>query len=146
VFLLVIWQGTTNLRLNRMLRNYRGMAMGTEGQPLDHILERLVARGALDAQKIDQVEARLVELNERVQGHLQHVGIVRYNAFQDTGGDQSFALALLDAHGNGALFNGLFHRTECRVYAKPVRDWKSTYSLSDEEEEAIRKARAEAPV
>jgi hypothetical protein len=49
---------------------------------------------------------------------------------------------MLDSEGRGALINGVFHRTECRVYAKPVQGWSSTYSLSDEEEEAIRKARA----
>jgi hypothetical protein len=69
------------------------------------------------------------------------VGLVRYNAFNDTGGDQSYALALLDDHGDGAIVNGLFHRTECRVYVKPVQEWKSTYSMSDEEAEAIRRAK-----
>jgi hypothetical protein len=67
--------------------------------------------------------------------------MVRYNAFDDTGGDQSFALALLNTQGDGAIVNGLFHRNECRVYAKPVKAWQSSYSLSDEEQEAIRKAR-----
>ena len=80
-------------------------------------------------------------LGRHVEEHLQQVGVVRYNAFEDTGGDQSFAVALLDGHGNGAIFNGLYHRSDCRVFAKPVRDWKSTYSMSDEEIEAIRKAR-----
>jgi hypothetical protein len=138
----VIWQASTNLRLNRTVRAYRRLARGAEGQPLVQILERMVERGEVDAHRMDELERGLTYLADSVEGHLQRVGMVRYNAYDDTGGDQSFALALLDARGNGALFNGLFHRTECRVYAKPIRDWKSTYSLSDEEEEAIRKARA----
>jgi len=55
--------------------------------------------------------------------------------------DFALTAALLDGHGNGAIFNGLYHRSDCRVLAKPVRDWKSTYSMSDEEIEAIRKAK-----
>jgi hypothetical protein len=80
----------------------------------------------------------LTQLNRRA---LQRVGMVRFNAYADTGGDQSFALALTDEDGNGTVLNGLFHRSECRVYAKPVTRWESTYPLTDEEQEALRKAR-----
>ena len=72
---------------------------------------------------------------------LQHVGVVRFNPYHDTGGDYSFAVALLDAGGNGVLLSGLYHRDRCRVYAKPVRAWASTYTLTDEEREAIDQAR-----
>jgi hypothetical protein len=141
VLLLALWLATTNYRLNRMIRHYRGLAAGIEGQPLDQILERMVQRGDARADQIAAVANRVEELAVNAEVHLQRVGMVRYNAFDDTGGDQSFALALLDIHGDGAILNGLFHRNECRVYAKPVRAWKSTYSLSDEEQEAVRKAR-----
>lgn len=144
VVLLAIWQGTTNLRLNRALRHYRSLARGAEGQPLDQLLQRVLDRHDLEAATLRELEARVEALGAASEGHLQNVGIVRYNAFDDTGGDQSFAIALLDNRGAGAVFNGLFHRTVCRVYAKPVQEWKSTYSLSDEELEAIRKARAGA--
>lgn len=141
VLLLAVWQVTANIRLNRMTRRYRQLSAGVEGQPLDQLLERILDRGELEARAIAEIQQQLSALGEQVQGNLQRVGMVRYNAFDDTGGDQSFALAVLDAKGNGAILNGLFHRTECRVYAKPVQDWKSTYSMSDEELEAIRKAR-----
>ena len=74
-------------------------------------------------------------------GALQHVGVVRFNPYHDTGGDYSFAVALLDAQGAGVLISGLYHRDRCRVYAKPVQAWESTYKLTDEEREAIDKAR-----
>jgi hypothetical protein len=141
VVLLVAWQGSTNLRLNRLLRQYRQLATGIEGQPLDELLQKILDRGAIESQTLSRLESDLSRLGAEVQTHIQNVGLVRYNAFDDTGGDQSYALALLDDHGNGAIVNGLFHRTECRVYVKPVQDWKSIYSMSDEESEAIRKAR-----
>ncbi|MEA2646700.1 MAG: hypothetical protein QOE92_1783 [Chloroflexota bacterium] len=141
LLLLAAWQGTTNLRLNRMLRHYRMLSTGVEGQTLDHLLQRVLERSEMESRNLEMLEERLRGLSQDVLRHVQHVGMVRYNAFQDTGGDQSFALAMLDANGNGAIVNGIFHRTECRVYAKPLQDWKSTYSMSDEEEEAIRRAR-----
>jgi hypothetical protein len=141
VVLLVVWQGSTNLRLNRLLRQYRQLATGIEGQPLDELLQKILDRGAIESQTLSRLESDLSRLGAEVQTHIQNVGLVRYNAFDDTGGDQSYALALLDDNGNGAIVNGLFHRTECRVYVKPVQDWKSIYSMSDEESEAIRKAR-----
>jgi hypothetical protein len=143
VALLVVWQGSTNFRLNRLLRQYRQLATGVEGQPLDELLQKILDRGVVESQTLTRLESDLTQLGEEVQSHIQNVGLVRYNAFDDTGGDQSYALALLDDHGNGAIVNGLFHRTECRVYVKPVQDWKSIYSMSDEESEAIRKAREE---
>ena len=141
VALLIAWQGTTNLRLNRLLRQYRQLATGVEGQPLDQLLQKILDRGVIESETLTRLESDLTQLGREGQTHIQNVGLVRYNAFDDTGGDQSYALALLDDHGNGAIVNGLFHRTECRVYVKPVQDWKSIYSMSDEESEAIRKAR-----
>ena len=143
VALLVAWQGSTNFRLNRLLRQSRQLATGVEGQPLDELLQKILDRGVVESQTLTRLESDLTQLGAEVQSHIQNVGLVRYNAFDDTGGDQSYALALLDDHGNGAIVNGLFHRTECRVYVKPVQDWKSIYSMSDEESEAIRKAREE---
>jgi hypothetical protein len=74
---------------------------------------------------------------------LQHVGVVRFNPYHDTGGDYSFAVALLDAAGAGVVITGLYHRDRCRVYAKPVRAWESSYTLTDEEREAIEGARVD---
>ncbi len=75
------------------------------------------------------------------QGALQRVGVVRFNPYHDTGGDYSFAVALLDEVGAGVVISGLYHRDRCRVYAKPVAAWESAYTLTDEEKEAIERAR-----
>jgi hypothetical protein len=141
IVLLVAWQGSTNVRLNRTLRQFRQLSSGIEGQPLDELLQKILDRSETDSKTLARLEADLRALGTEVQTHVQNVGLVRYNAFNDTGGDQSYALALLDDHGDGAIVNGLFHRTECRVYVKPVQEWKSTYSMSDEEAEAIRRAK-----
>ena len=70
------------------------------------------------------------------------MGLVRFNPFEDTGGNQSFALALLDAHGDGVVVSSLHARTLTRVYGKAVAGGKSEAALSDEESEALRQALA----
>ena len=68
------------------------------------------------------------------------MGVVRYNPFSDTGSDQSFSIALLDSDNNGMVITSLYSRDGNRVYAKPVKNNVSEYSLSNEEKEAIIKA------
>ena len=71
---------------------------------------------------------------------IQKIGIVRYNAFKDTGSDLSFALAMLDEKNNGVVLNGIYSREMSNIYAKPVEKGKSKYTLSEEEQQAIQKA------
>ena len=79
-------------------------------------------------------------LDEDLTNCIQKVGIVRYNAFKDTGSDLSFALALLDEKNNGVVLNGIYSREMSNIYAKPVENGKSTYTVSEEEAQAIQKA------
>lgn len=71
---------------------------------------------------------------------IQKTGMVRYNAFKDVGSDLSFALALLDEKNDGVVLNGIYSRDVSNIYAKPVKNGASSYTLSHEEEEAIDKA------
>ena len=97
--------------------------------------------------KVDRVEKQNTEiisfcknLDEDVSKCIQKIGIVRYSAFKDTGSDLSFAVALLDEKNNGVVFNGIYSREMSNIYAKPVENGNSKYTLSDEENEAIEKA------
>ena len=73
---------------------------------------------------------------------LQRIGIVRFNPFEDTGGNQSFALAMLDAQGNGLIVTSLHSRGGTRVYGKPITGGRAEAALSQEESEALRLALA----
>ena len=79
-------------------------------------------------------------LEEDLAKCIQKIGIVRYNAFKDTGSDLSFALALLDDKNNGVVLNGIYSREMSNIYAKPVKDGVSSYTISEEEKQAIEKA------
>ncbi len=97
--------------------------------------------------RVDRVEKQNADIMNQINGLdkdlescVQKVGIVRYSAFQDTGSDLSFTLALLDEHDNGVVFNGIYSREMSNIYAKPVENGNSKYTLSEEEQEAIKRA------
>lgn len=97
--------------------------------------------------RVEKVEKQNGEINEFIKTLdndlrkcIQKIGIVRYNAFKDTGSDLSFTLALLDENNNGIVLNGIYSREMSNIYAKPVEKGESKYTLSDEEKEAISKA------
>jgi hypothetical protein len=109
-------------------------------------------RGVLEGQasRIQRLEAAVRSLSATdrrqevlIEGAVRHVGLVRYDAFEDVGGRLSFSCAMLDDHGNGVVLTSINGRQDTRVYAKPIVDGRSQYNLSIEEEEAIRQARAE---
>lgn len=80
------------------------------------------------------------DIEESMMYCIQKIGIVRYSAFRDTGSDLSFALALLDRENNGVIFNGIYSREMSNIYAKPIKNGSSTYTLSEEENQALKKA------
>ena len=97
--------------------------------------------------KVDKVEKQNAEilgncsqLSNELEKGIQKIGIIRYNAFKDTGSDLSFALAMLDDKNNGEVLNGIYSREMSNIYAKPVENGKSSYTLSEEEKMAIDKA------
>lgn len=82
----------------------------------------------------------LGELRDGLTHAVQRVGLVRFDAFEDMGGQQSFAAALLDADGSGIVLSSINGRAETRIYAKPIERGGSAYNLSQEELEAVRRA------
>ena len=97
--------------------------------------------------KVDRVEKQNASISAQIKNIetdltkcIQKVGIVRYNAFKDTGSDLSFTLALLDENNDGVVLNGIYSREMSNIYAKPVKNGKSTYTVSEEENQAIEKA------
>lgn len=89
------------------------------------------------------IHAICEHLNRMASQGIQKVGVIRFNAFahEGEGGDQSFAIALLNEHDDGLVLSSLFARQEMRVYSKPVRGGTSDHHLSAEETKAIQKAK-----
>jgi len=113
-------------------------------RPLSELCALAVAAHIAEVrQTVDQVQElgdHARQMEKTLRHSMQWLGMVRFNPFRDTGGNQSFAIALVDGHGNGVVISSLHARDGTRVYAKPLRHWESTYTLTDEEKEAIARA------
>ncbi len=94
------------------------------------------------ARALTEVHGRLSPLEEQARHSVQHVGLVRYNPFDDTGGQQSFALALLDAAFDGVVISSLHSRQQTRIYLKEISGGRCDGQLSAEESEALKRAGA----
>ncbi len=110
------------------------------GKNIEEDLETYMYR----VEKVEKQNAEITNyiktLDEDLTKCIQKVGIVRYNAFKDTGSDLSFTLALLDEHNDGVVLNGIYSREMSNIYAKPIKNGKSTYTMSEEETQAVQKA------
>jgi hypothetical protein len=135
----VAWLQRSEAILRRRLR--RVLPEGERGG-IDEVLDRHLKRLDVVSERVDALNKLHHELDDLSQRTIQKVAVVRYNPFSDTGGDQSFAIALLDSLGNGVVLSSLHSRTDTRVFAKPVQSGRSKYQLSDEEQNAIKKALA----
>ena len=133
-----------NSRLGRIERQYRALMRGSSGTDAHASLGELVSgqgeRLELTRSDLSTLQKRVSDMDVLVTHSVQHVGLVRYNPFQETGGDQSFALALLDKRGDGVVISSLHSRTVTRFYAKPVKGGASATSFSEEEAQAVQQA------
>jgi hypothetical protein len=116
-------------------------ALGNGGlRGLDQVLREQELHLRQVDDRVTEVERRLGHSERRLAGAIQRVKVLRFNPFRDTGGDQSFVIALLDDGGSGIVLTGLHSRAETRIYAKAVSAGSSEYPLSEEEVAAIRAA------
>ena len=91
--------------------------------------------------ELKKLDVDLSDLRKEGFSHISRFGLLRYNPYEDSGGDQSFTVALLDDKGSGIVLTSLHARSGTRVFAKPIDLGKSNkYRLSSEEEEVIKKA------
>ena len=113
--------------------------------PIDD--ERLGAIAQAQGRAIQRLEGAVIQLadgekqlGEAVRAAVRHIGVVRFDAFEDMGGRLSFSAALLDDNGDGIVITSINGRQDTRCYAKTVQRGTSVHNLSDEEEQAIREA------
>jgi hypothetical protein len=129
-----------NARLNRLMGQYQRLMRGSTSNNLADVLDGHLARVEAATQLTTSLEARCDQLDAHLDQAIQNIGIVRFNPFSDSGGDQSFSVALLDARGDGLVVTSYFGRAESRIFAKPVTRGQSKYQLTEEEQAAIEQA------
>lgn len=128
-------------RLGRMSRRLQSITRGEDGRSLEALLEAHLDKVHDLGHEVDKVRARTSVLEVNGRRAFQRVGLVRYNPFEETGGNQSFALALIDADEDGFIISSLHARQGTRVYAKALTGGRSEGALSEEEAEALSLAR-----
>jgi hypothetical protein len=138
LLLLVVLQTT---RLQKAVKSYRELVRDDRDGGGGSLHELLAAH----ADQIVKASTRMTEMEElheilirRTEQGIQHVGLVRFNPFEDTGSDQSFALALLNARHDGLVLSSLHGRASTRLFAKSIEGGRATHPLSDEEAAAMR--------
>lgn len=136
-----VWLSVVSTLLVIAITKYRRlMGDSTEGNLDDLILENKDAINS-DRQLLEKLGKRLVKQSKQLGICVQNVGLVRYNPFSQTGGNQSFSLALLDEKGQGIVVTSFHSRDATRVYAKVVKDGQAEDgSFSKEEKLAVKRA------
>lgn len=129
-------------RTRSLSRRLVSLTAGSDAQSLEAVLGSHIERVRQVVRDVDAVQARTAVIEKDIRGSFGRVGLLRFNPFEDTGGNQSFALALLDGHGDGFVVSSLHSRTGTRLYAKAIAAGASDTALSDEESEALRQALA----
>jgi hypothetical protein len=134
---LVVFAVVQAARLRRATAAYRTLVSDSQGGSLQQLLDAHLGKVVEVGAQLERLSQLHEYLEVRSRGSLQHVGLVRFNPFEDTGSDQSFAIALLDDRRDGIVISSLHGRGQTRVFAKPVEGGESKHTLSDEEAQAI---------
>jgi hypothetical protein len=129
-------------RIRQLGRRLESLTRGGDESSLEDVLGSHLDRVRQVVQDVQTVSARTTSVERDLIGAFSRVGLVRFNPFEDTGGNQSFALAMLDGNGDGFVVSSLHARAGTRIYAKAVTGGSSDAALSDEEGEALRQAMA----
>jgi hypothetical protein len=129
----VIWVVITEKRLKRFF-------LGKKAKDLEDtivILEKDIA--SLKNAK-DNIEKEITVINSKLKKSIRGLETIRFNPFPDQGSNQSFAIGMLNEEGDGLVISSLYSRERMSIFAKPVKGGTSSYELSAEEKEALKKA------
>lgn len=137
-----VWLFALSIFFWRILNHYNKLSKGVSQKSLKTVLEELIKDGELNKKDIEYLKEYSLKLEKEGLLHIQKVGLIRFNPFKDTGGDQSFILSLIDGHDTGVIISGLYSRSGTRWYAKKIVDGKSLeHELSEDEKKALKEAK-----
>ena len=131
------------LVLHMRLRRVRAAQLTLQGSGGDDLVDFAVSlQGRVDGlhRALDEVTATLGRLERRIDSTVSRLAVVRYDAYENTGGHQSASVALLDASRNGVVLSAIQGRDYARIYIKELDHGRAAVSLSPEEQEAVERA------
>ena len=142
--ILLIWVSVLTFLYIKAVRHYKKLTAGVTKEDLMKVLEEHFSR-------VEDLEQLATIIQQDIEGiksegltHIQRVGLLRFNPFDETGGNQSFALALLNDSGDGVVLSSLHSREATRIYGKPVQGFlEGGFEFSVEEKQAVAAAKKE---
>jgi uncharacterized protein DUF4446 len=134
VSLVLVW------RTVRALRGAQSVLLGGERRDLVDFAVSLQTRIDDLHRAVDEIAAGLSRVDRRVDGAITNTAVIRYDAYQDTGGQQSASFAFLDSTRTGTVVTAIQGRDYARIYVKDLDRGKASVSLSPEEQEAVERA------
>jgi len=146
VFLLLIWNILLQSSLYRLKKQNQALFTGNKAANL----EEVILQQAKNLKTLDKDIQELYNISNQINSlsfrGLHKIGMLRFNPFKEVGGDQSFAIALLNGKNNGLTLSSLYTREGTRIYAKSIEGGKTDkHPLTEEEEQAIKMAMASEP-
>jgi len=128
------WIITTERRLKRFF-------LGKKAKDLEDTILGLEANIKKLEGAVGKMQAEITALNAKTKKSIRGLETVRFNPFPDQGGNQSFAIGMLNEDGDGLVLSSMYGRERMSVFAKPVKGGASTYELSAEEKEVLARAK-----
>jgi hypothetical protein len=139
--IIFVWLLSLSFFFWRVLQHYNRLTKGVSEKSLRAVLDGLLKDIELSKKDIEYLKEYSARIEKEGFFHIQKVGLVRFNPFKDTGGDQSFILSLIDGNDTGVIISGLYSRSGTRWYAKKVTNGKGVeHELSEEEKKALKAA------
>ena len=137
LFILVI---INIVQMKKLKKNYRIFMSGKDAKTLeDTLIQRLDQVDSL-LESNEENDRNIKVLSKNMQCTYQKMGLIKYDAFHEMGGKLSFSLAMLDMRNNGFIINAMHTREGCYTYIKEIIDGNSVIVLSEEEQEALKRA------
>jgi hypothetical protein len=140
--ILFVWLLAISFVVLVIYRFFHRLTKGIDNKDnLIKVLDKVISEEKKNSDSIGELKELISLYKKEARVHIQKIGLVRFNPFQELGGDHSFSLALLDADDTGIIITGLHTRDRTRVYIKDIKKGKSAVEISKDEEKALKKAR-----
>jgi len=139
MIILLIWN---MIALTKLKRRYKRLTRGIENKNLEGVFLEHVNRIETSLETIHRNNEEIQEITRKLKHCIQKVGCIRYNPFDNMGGDYSFSIALLNEDNDGVVITGLYSRNGSSIFSKPIHRGSSPILLSEEEKKAIEMAQS----
>ena len=138
--LIIILDIVRMVKMSNLKKRYEAFMMGKEAASLeDTLIQRIEEIENLKVRH-EQIEQNMAIIDKKMVDSFQKIGILKYDALEESGGKLSFALAILDAKNDGYILDCVHAREGCYTYMKEVIDGNAIIGLSPEEDEALSRA------